>query len=218
MAGARLKREPEHNRDNTKANVRPIISETKINNIIKRMGVNVGEWPVSVIGIRGFFLNMGNQNKNDRGIYDDAIIIKTPTVTAIFNGNVDPSGYRKGEGFGSGKGMARLAEGAYFAHIIDMHGGSLYHEALCQRVDNVTVIRDGKKGDYRQTGRFGINWHMGGTTGTSSAGCPTVPPSQYNSFLSILKGEIERYKDVMVKKTYKGKKHPVVCTILVEAL
>jgi hypothetical protein len=45
---------------------------------------------------------------------------------------------------------------------------------------------------------FGINIHRGGYHVTSSAGCQTIWPDQWESFLSLVKGELERYKQPRV--------------------
>ena len=96
-------------------------------------GLESGNEPVVVLGIRGLYSNsMGVVGVNDRGLYDDGGFITTPEAGAewetrgvvpagfpksgivgqrvygAFNFNTDPSGYRNGEGFGERKGMAVL--------------------------------------------------------------------------------------------------------------
>jgi hypothetical protein len=138
------------------------------------------KYPVVIVGIRGYYLDtMGVKGKNDRGIYDDAIILITPNVYAAFNGNTDPSAYRTG--------IANLKEGTYYAHNFGLHKGQ--YLALVQRMGAVTVLRDGGKED---TGYFGINIHRGGVNTTSSEGCQTIPTSQYNSFISLAQSEAKR--------------------------
>jgi len=48
----------------------------------------------------------------------------------------------------------------------------------------VTVLRDGDP-NYPETGMFGINIHRGGASGTSSLGCQTIPPTQWEVFKSL---------------------------------
>ena len=127
---------------------------------------------------------MGKPGVNDRGIYDDALFIDSTDTFAPFNANTDPSKYKAGTGFDEEtKGMAMLNPGAWFVHRFDIHNGK--YLALCQRAGNVTVTRDGKQEDYEDTGEFGINIHCGSYHGTSSLGCQTLHPSQWDSFIAL---------------------------------
>lgn len=152
--------------------------------------------PFVVVGIRGYYLDtMGRPGVNDIGIYDDAIFIDSPEGFATFNGNTDPSRRREGTGTGSAKGMAHLKPGVCLAHKLDYHGGSSgSYRAICQRLGKVTVIRDGINGnDYEHTGSdFGINIHRGSYNGTSSLGCQTIHPDQWQSFISMALDHMKR--------------------------
>lgn len=160
---------------------KPQVKKSVIDKILKDKGVNLKKYPMLLIGIRGYFLNtMGDKGVNDRGIYDDAIIIYTPSVYATFNANVDPSVKYK-------LGRAVLKKGFYLAHKFDTHRGTKsQYPAICQRLGSVTVVRDGKGEDV---GMFGINIHKGGNTTTSSEGCQTLPPAQWKAFYELAKSE-----------------------------
>lgn len=148
--------------------------------------------PVLIVGIRGYYKNsMGIAGRNDRGVYDDAIFLVSPTFFGSYNGNTDPSRVRKGSGTGPGKGMASLRSGLWRAHRLGMHK-DLYR-ALVQTGGKVTVTRDGTNGDYDDTGYFGINIHNGGWTRTSSIGCQTIFPGQWESFISSTMDLSQRY-------------------------
>lgn len=135
-----------------------------------------------VVGIRGYYRDsMGKVGQNDRGLYDDALFLITPTKFLSFNANTDPSRSRPGAGFGAGKGMAVLRPGFWHAHALGKHK-SLYL-ALVQSRGKVIVDRDGHAGSYPETGMFGINIHKGGINSTSSEGCQTIPPSQWDEFI-----------------------------------
>ena len=143
-------------------------------------GVDVDRTPLILVGIRAYYRDtLGAAGRNDRGIYDDAFALIGPGFFRTFNGNTDPSRYRKGKGTGAGKGMACLKAGLYRAHQFGKHKG---YEALIQTGGAVTVYRDGEP-DYPDTGYFGINIHRGGQTTTSSEGCQTLPPDQWQEFI-----------------------------------
>jgi hypothetical protein len=144
--------------------------------------------PFFLAGIRGYYRDsMGAVGRNDRGIYDDAIFIWTPEAFAAFNANTDPSGFRPATA--SRKGMAVLQPGIWDVYKFDTHNGTFAHPAICQRLGPVTVDRDGTGPD---TGMFGINIHRGGTRGTSSEGCQTIPPAQWDAFYNLAKSEAVR--------------------------
>ena len=160
---------------------KPQVEKSFIEKILKEKGIDTKKHSMLIIGIRGYFLDsMGEKNKNDRGIYDDALIIYTPNVYATFNANVDPSVQFL-------TGRAVLKKGFYLAHKFDTHGGvKSQYPAICQRLAPVTVIRDGQG---EKTGMFGINIHKGGNTTTSSEGCQTLPPTQWDAFYQLAKSE-----------------------------
>lgn len=158
-------------------NSRPKISEVEIRKMLDPFQIDWGKYPLVIIGIRGYYLDsMGKPNVNDRGIYDDAMFIITPSLYRPFNGNTDPGKYRPG--------IASLKPGVWYAYRFDIHDGR--YPAICQRAGKVTVIRDHRGED---TGMFGINIHKGGYTTTSSIGCQTIPPTQWDEFYNLAKDE-----------------------------
>ncbi len=172
-------------------NERPRLSSTELRSRIAPFNIDREKYPVVVVGIRGYYRNsMGAPGVNDRGIYDDAIFIESAQAMIAFNGNTDPSKYRVGTGTGSRKGMASLNTGAWFVHRFDMHKGQ--YLALCQRAGPVTVTRDGNP-PYLDTGMFGINIHRGSYNSTSSEGCQTIHPLQWDSFIATVKDQVRRY-------------------------
>ena len=170
---------------------KPRLSSTELHKLLEPFQINRNEYPLLIVGIRGYYLNtMGQTGENDRGIYDDAIFIDTENVTASFNANTDPSGCRIG--YGTDKrtmGMARLKPGFWKAHCFGLH--KFLYTALVQRKGKVTVIRDGNP-DYEDTGYFGINIHKGGYSSTSSLGCQTIYPDQWKGFISLAIAEAKR--------------------------
>ncbi|WP_439540864.1 hypothetical protein [Sphingomonas sp.] len=162
-------------------NSRPRMTEAELMAKLKPLGLTPAD-KLFVVGVRGYYLDtMGKPGVNDRGIYDDAIFIVAPGLHfSAYNGNTDPSGYRKGKGTGAGKGMANLKPGLWRAHQFGNHKG---YPALIQIGGKVTVTRDGDP-PYDDTGFFGINIHKGSFTKTSSEGCQTIHPDQWAAFMA----------------------------------
>lgn len=170
---------------------KPRLSTAEIEARIAPLGIERKKYPFLVIGIRGYYREtLGKPGVNDRGIYDDAIFLLSPNVTASFNANTDPSKVRPGSGGGTGKGMASLMPGFWPVYTFDMHKGR--YLALCQRAGPVTVLRDGKAEAYEDHGDFGINIHRGGYSTTGSEGCQTIPPDQWPAFIELAQSEAVR--------------------------
>ncbi len=148
--------------------------------LVRRAGITA---PVALLGVRGYFRDtMGVKGKNDVGIYDDAIFVLCPNGVISFNANTDPS--RLGMNAKIGKPMAMLAPGTW-TYMPGMHKGQ--YLALVQ-ARPVTVLR----GDTEDTGWFGINIHKGGYNTTSSEGCQTIYPDQWDSFISLVQAQMAR--------------------------
>lgn len=157
---------------------RPQLDRPTAVKLLAQNGVSVSRAP-ALLGLRGYYTRtMGDPATNDRAIYDDAIVLVAPNTFATFNANTDPSKYEEG--------IASLVPGVW-TYKLGIHGLTRplaqRYEALVQ-ADDVTVLRDGGK---RETGWFGINIHRGGKYGTSSLGCQTIVPSQWEDFLSLVK-------------------------------
>lgn len=138
--------------------------------------------PVMLIGIRS----------KKRGVYDDTICIYAPGIYTEFRANVDPSRYRKGEGFGAKKGMASLALGVHIGCWFIGHHKKI--KPAVRQGKPVKVIRDGITVDYPHTGMHMINFHPGGTSGTSSLGCQTFHPTDWKGFINLLISQLNKHK------------------------
>jgi lysozyme len=151
---------------------------------------------VSVIGVRGYYEDsMGLPGQNDRGMYDDAVFVIGPKgLFKSFNFNTDPTSYRRGRA--SLLSPQRVTYKAGYHGYRSPHG----HPAFRQASD-VIVLRDRGVGHGTKLGggrfkdspsrRFWINLHRGGRATTSSAGCQTVPPSQWEEFYALVRAQLK---------------------------
>ena len=151
---------------------------------------NLSKEPVVILGFRGYYLDsVGEKGKNDRGVYDDAIIITSDKCHSTYNANTDPSLYKSG--------IASLVPGKYL-YKIGVHGLSRpkaqQYEALVQAEPVIVARDDGQT----EEGWFGINIHKGYNTTTGSAGCQTIAPDQWKAFIETIKQQLVFYKRKVV--------------------
>lgn len=139
-----------------------------------------------VVGIRGYYkTTMGNPVANDRGIYDDAFFVVSPTVFASFNGNTDPSVAKTG--IASLKpGVHRYRKGN---HGITRPGGGYPAFRPNTKDEALPVIRDGGG----ESLGIAINIHKGSLNSTSSLGCQTVYPTQWDAFKALVDSQLTLY-------------------------
>jgi lysozyme len=164
---------------------RPEATRLEVSTKLAAMGIDENRYHVHLLGVRGYNLDaMGERGHNDRSMYDDAMFLITSTgFFRTFNANVDPSAYRNG--------VANLCPGTWL-YKLGIHGITrpkfLQYEALVQAAE-VEIVRDGSSA--REKGWFGINIHRGGNFTTSSLGCQTIPPGQWNEFISTVKSQLD---------------------------
>jgi len=164
---------------------------------VSKYGIDRVKHPIVILGLRDYYDDAVGGAQFDRNFYDDAFALSIHHKDGrkqflVFNGNTDPSIYRKPTA--KQKGIASLVEGIYYAHKLDFHKGK--YLALCQLAGMVKVLRDG---GLTETGHFGINIHSGGLNGTWSLGCQTFTPSQFIEFM----GAILAYFGLDVTKIFK---------------
>lgn len=164
---------------------KPVLALQDAVKIAQAAGVDLSK-EVCLIGMRGFF----NPGSNQRKIYDDAIFILSDNCFIGYNANSDAGAFRKR--------IANLKEGVWL-YRLGIHGLSkpkiLRYEALVQ-AGQVTVIRDEVGAD---TGFFGINIHRGGNNSVSSIGCQTIPPKQWDSFISTVRTQLKLHDQKVIK-------------------
>ena len=161
------------------------VTRATIANFAHLLPENRASDPVKILAVRGYYSNtLGEKGKNDRNLYDDAIFVVEPAGVHAFNGNTDPSGRRTG--------LASLSAPQAVRYVPGLHGYSRRngpYPAFRQNSE-CTVLRDRKGED---TGIFWINIHRGGNKTTSSAGCQTVPPHQWNEFKTLVDNLLQEH-------------------------
>ncbi len=173
---------------------RPKLTEARVREILATAGVPTDSEPVALLGVRGYYRDTkGEPGKNDVGIYDDAMFLVGPGVFKAVAANTDPS--RLGWNPGVGKPYAMLMPGLWYfrrgAHkgktpalrqCTDEEAAELGipndGEFLVERVHGI-----GDPRNYRERDYFAINIHSGGVSTTSSWGCQTIPPEDFEDFM-----------------------------------
>jgi len=153
-----------------------------------------------LFGRRGYFADFGAPG-NDFGVYDDAIVLISPTAFVAYNANTDPS---------VTKPRVAVLETGRWLYKLGTHNRSKpvaqQYRALVQAAEAV-VFRPGTEattrgtesdlgvceGDGKWRGWFGVNIHRGGFTTTGSEGCQTIYKPQWDAFLAQTEMEMKRH-------------------------
>lgn len=157
---------------------------------------------LAVVGVRGYYRDtMGDAGRNDIGVYDDALFIISPHVFKGFNANTDPSSENMGRATLL-PGVWKFALGTHNASkdpavhphypalvqagtfTVHRHGTDLYHKGQVHPMYGECL----GAGNWR--GWFGINIHHGGANSTTSAGCQTIHPDQWEEFYNTVAAEM----------------------------
>lgn len=161
--------------------------------------------PLFAVGVPGYFRDsMGVRGKNDRGINDDGFIVVSDRLYATFNGNTDPSVYR------DEVAVLKCPQTVWYKPGIHRAGSPGAHPAFRQD-SPVQVWRDnlvkpagfvhktrgislgaGLWTDEGYDEKFWTNFHRGGWKTTSSLGCLTVPPDQWDALYALIMSELKR--------------------------
>lgn len=139
-------------------------------------GVSLPEF--FVLAVRAYFSATIAPAGNNISAYDDAFFIVSPLGFTAWNGNTDPSRY--GWNPNADKYMARLAPGCWkFAKLLHRKSYQAFGQVLPVKVERIR--QDGSIA-VTEAGDFGIHDHLGGNNGTSSEGCTTHPPNQWEAY------------------------------------
>lgn len=188
----------------------PAKPQEKRRDTIARIPLDIlQKYHVILIGVRGYYRDtMGDVGKNDRGIYDDAIFVIVNPVLPVgavgaagdtsdqgeflsFNANTDPSASDKAK-----PDVAVLCPGVHFYkqgrhRITRPPSYPAFRPAT--KDEELRVTRNGQPSIA-----FAINIHKGSNTGTSSMGCQTIPPSQWDSFQTTVYMLMDRYAQKVI--------------------
>jgi len=164
------------------------------------------KYHVILVGVRGYYRDsMGVVGKNDRSIYDDAIFVLVNNTLPIgaagdiidsgeflsFNANTDPSYSDKQK-----PDVAVLSPGIHLykkgRHRVS-NPPSYPAFRPANKEEELPVTRSGKP-----SMGIAINIHKGGINGTSSLGCQTIPPDQWDSFRSTVYMLMDRYEQSVI--------------------
>lgn len=136
---------------------------------------------VVLIGIRGYYPDsFGKRGENDRGVYDDAIILISSRRFETFRANTDPSVYRAG--------IASMKTGVH-RYYKGKHKNRYW--ALRLVGEQVPVTRDNQSGT--KVG-IALNIHKGGNRTTGSEGCQTLMPNDWDDFIEIVYDEMKHFE------------------------
>lgn len=153
---------------------RPKIDIDEVRELVSASGFTFPE-AVYVVAIRGYYKNsMGKPGVNDRGIYDDAIILIAPNYYQTFNANTDPAKYRPGIG--------TIAPGLHY-YRKGKHGISRRNPYDAFRPatpdESLPGYRDGQSGIKKI---YNPNIHSGGLNTVNSEACQTIYQPQWLEF------------------------------------
>lgn len=163
---------------------RPQVQFTNILAWLRDAGFAFPDEEVFLVGRRGYYRDtMGKPGVQERGLYDDAIVIVEPSGVQAFNANCDP-GYTR-------VGIAQLKAGVWRYKLGTHHPGTPDAYPCLVQAAPVTVKRDG---GVTETGEFYIHIHRGGWGGVSSLGCQTIYPAQWDGFFAAVKALMRQYK------------------------
>lgn len=142
-----------------------------------------------LVGIRGYYRDtMGKPGANDRNIYDDAVFVLGPETFASFNANTDPSVRRPG--------VASLLPGCHLYkpgnHGISRPGGGYPAFRPATKNEELPVKRDGEAAVPSARPGEAINIHKGSRASTSSLGCQTIHPDQWDAFYALARNEMRK--------------------------
>lgn len=161
---------------------------------------------VYFVMVRGYrFQSMGNPERQDVGIFDDAAFLCTPTLFLAENSNTDPSRFGWNPGVGKPYGMLKSNHVWWF-----YPGAHKGHRPSFRQADDAAVAKmmgiphEGKfhvtrmwghndPRNYDEWGHQQVNIHRAGMSSTSSWLCLTIPLDKSDTFLGIATDELKRY-------------------------
>ena len=185
--------------------MKPKASESLVRSILAKHAIPTGNEPVAMLGVRAYYRDtIGEKGKNEFGSYDDAIFLVSNGVFESAQANTDPS--RLGWNPGVGKPYAMLMPGLWYFRR-GPHKGRVPALRQCtdEEASELGIPNDGEfevlrcfgendPRNYKERGYFAINIHRGGVGTTSSWGCQTIPPDDFDNFMTLIWEESKKHK------------------------
>jgi lysozyme len=162
---------------------------------------------VYFVMVRGYrYKTMGNPERNDVGIFDDAAFLCTPTKYIAENSNTDPSRLGWNEGVGKPFGLLKSNRVWWF-----YPGAHKSHRPAFRQADDIAVAKMfgiphegrflvtrmwgwGDPRNYDEWGHQQVDIHRAGMNTTSSWLCLTIPLDRSDPFLQEATDELKKYE------------------------
>jgi lysozyme len=156
-----------------------------------------------IFGLEAYYQLMGDPTKNDRAMFDDVLCLLSDRLFLAVNANLDPTGFRKGSGHSSSKGMGTIHYGVHKdAYAIGWHKqvypavrqvGEITVRREASSSQKADIVIDGISYYFEKGSHQAMNMHPARLTSTSSLGCQTLPVGhQWDLFIRAIVSESKR--------------------------
>jgi hypothetical protein len=183
----------------------PEISREETTEFLKTAGLASIDRAV-LFGRRGYFADF-NEPGNEYGIFDDAIVLISPTTFATYNANTDPS-VKKPKVAVLQPGRWRYKIGTHnlsrpkdkqYKALVQAGEVNVYRHDTDSIAKGTTSELGVCQGEGCWRGWFGVNIHRGGLNTTGSEGCQTIYKPQWDAFIAQTEMEMKRHNQTGIE-------------------